>query len=136
MSRNKWLGIVLLATAAGLALDATACLPFVAGGKMKALAVASKARNPALPAVPTFGVPGVYSSSWYGLLAPAGTPREVIERVNAELNAVLKSAETRKRLADFGGEQGGGTPEEFGRFMAAETVRYADIVKASGAKVE
>jgi tripartite-type tricarboxylate transporter receptor subunit TctC len=120
-------------------LDTTACLPFVAGGKMKALAVASKARNPALPNVPTFdelGVPGVYSSSWYGLLAPAGTPREVIERLNAGLNAVLKSPETRKRLADFGGEQGGGTPEELGRFMAAETARYADIVKASGAKVE
>jgi tripartite-type tricarboxylate transporter receptor subunit TctC len=120
-------------------LDTTACLPFVAAGKMKALAVASKARNPALPNVPTFdeiGVAGVYSSSWYGLLAPVGTPREVIERVNAELNAVLKSPETRKRLADFGGEPGGGTPEEFGRFMAAETARYAGIVKASGAKVE
>ena len=120
-------------------LDTTACLPFVAGGKMKAFAVAAKARNPALPAVPTFdeiGVPGVYSSSWYGLLAPAGTPREIVERVNAELNAVLESPETRKRLADFGGEQGGGTPEEFGRFMASETARYADIVKASGAKVE
>jgi len=120
-------------------LDTTACLPFVAGGRMKALAVASKARNPALPNVPTFeeiGVTGVYSSSWYGLLAPAGTPKEAIERVNAELNAVLKSPETRKRLADFGGEQGGGTPEEFGRFMASETARYADIVKASGARVE
>jgi tripartite-type tricarboxylate transporter receptor subunit TctC len=120
-------------------LDTTACLPFVAGGKMKALAVASKARNPALPSVPTFdelGVPGVYSSSWYGLLAPAGTPPVVIARVNAELNAVLASPETRKRIADFGGEPGGGTPEEFGRFMAAETARYAGIVKASGAKVE
>jgi tripartite-type tricarboxylate transporter receptor subunit TctC len=56
--------------------------------------------------------------------------------VNAELNAVLASPETRKRIADFGGEPGGGTPEEFGRFMAAETARYAGIVKASGAKVE
>ena len=120
-------------------LDTTACLPFVAAGRMKALAVASKARNPALPEVPTFdelGVPGVYSSAWYGLLAPAGTPKEIVERVNRELNAVLQSAETRKRMVDFGGEQGGGTPEEFGKFMASETLRYADIVKASGAKVE
>ena len=120
-------------------LDTTACLPFVAGGKMKALAVASRQRNPALPNVPTFdelGVTGVYSSAWYGLLAPAGTPREVVERVNRELNAVLQSAETRKRMVDFGGEQGGGTPEDFGKFMASETLRYAAIVKASGAKVE
>jgi len=120
-------------------LDTTACLPFVAAGRMKALAVASRARNPALPDVPTFdelGVQGVYSSAWYGLLAPAGTPKEVVERVNRELNAVLQSAETRKRMVDFGGEQGGGTPEDFGKFMASETARYADIVKSSGAKVE
>ena len=104
---------------------------------MKAFAVASKARNPALPNVPTFdeiGVPGVYSSAWYGLMAPAGTPPEIVARLNAEANAVLKSPEVRRRIADFGGEPGGGTPSEFERFVASELQRYAAVVKASGAR--
>jgi tripartite-type tricarboxylate transporter receptor subunit TctC len=120
-------------------LDTTTCLPFVAAGKMRALAVASKKRNPALPNVPTFdevGLPGIYASSWYGLMAPAGTPRPIIDKLNAEANAVLKSPEFQKRMVDFGAEVGGGTPEEFAQFMASETRRYESIVKASGAKVE
>jgi len=129
----------LIAGHIAMMLDTTACLPFVAGGRMKALAVASKSRNPALPNVPTFdeiGVPGVYSSAWYGIMAPAGLPQEIVNRINTELNAVLKSPEVRKKIADFGGEPGGGTPAEFDRFVASELRRYADIVKASGAKVE
>ena len=77
-----------------LMLDTTTCLPFIAAGRMRALAVASKKRNPALPDVPTFdevGVPGVYASSWYGLMAPAGTPRPIIDKLNAEANQVLQS---------------------------------------------
>ena len=69
-------------------------------------------------------------------MAPAGTPREIVDKVNAEANAMLRTPEMRKRLAEFGGEPGGGTPEEFGQFIAAETVRYADVVKLSGAKME
>ena len=129
----------LIAGHIAMMLDTTACLPFVAGGRMKALAVASKSRNPALPNVPTFdeiGVPGVYSSAWYGLMAPAGLPQEIVNRINTELNVVLKMPEVRKKLVDFGAEQGGGTPAEFDRFVASELKRYADIVKASGAKVE
>ena len=120
-------------------LDTTACLPFVAAGKMKALAVASKSRNPALPNVPTFdelGIRNVYSSAWYGIMAPAGIPAEVVNRINSEVNALLKTPETRKRIIDFGGEPGGGTPAEFGRFIRSEIARYADVVKAAGAKVE
>jgi tripartite-type tricarboxylate transporter receptor subunit TctC len=129
----------LVAGHVSLMLDTTTCLPFIAGGKMRALAVASKKRNPALPNVPTFdevGLAGIYASSWYGLMAPAGTPRPVIDKLNAEANAVLKSPEFQKRMVDFGAEVGGGTPEEFGQFMASETRRYEGIVKASGAKVE
>ncbi len=120
-------------------LDTTACLPFVAAGKMKALAVASKARNPALPNVPTFdelGISGVYSSAWYGIMGPAGLPAEVVNRINGEVNALLRTPETRKRIADFGGEPGGGTPADFAKFIQSEIARYADVVKASGAKVE
>jgi tripartite-type tricarboxylate transporter receptor subunit TctC len=129
----------LIAGHIAMMLDTTACLPFIAGGRMKALAVASKARNPALPNVPTFdeiGIPGVHSSAWYGIMAPAGVPQEVVNRINAEVNALLKTAEVRKRIADFGGEPGGGTPAEFERFVASELRRYADVVKASGARVE
>ncbi|HEY2255800.1 MAG TPA: tripartite tricarboxylate transporter substrate binding protein [Variovorax sp.] len=122
-----------------LMLDTTTCLPFITGGKLRALAVASKKRNPALPDVPTFdeaGLPGVYASSWYGLSAPAGTPRAIIDKLNAEANLVLKSPQFQKRMLDFGAEIGGGTPEEFGEFMASETRRYAEIVRVSGAKIE
>ncbi len=122
-----------------LMLDTTTCLPFVASGKMRALAVASKKRNPALPGVPTFdevGLSGVYASSWYGLSAPAGTPKAIIAKLNAEANAVLKSPEFQKRMLAFGAEVGGGTPEEYGRFMASETKRYAEIVRISGVKLD
>jgi tripartite-type tricarboxylate transporter receptor subunit TctC len=129
----------LVAGHVSLMLDTTTCLPFIAGGKMRALAVASKKRNPALPNIPTFdevGLPGIYASSWYGLMAPAGTPPAIVDKLNAEANAVLKSPEIQKRMADFGAEVGGGTPQDFGNFIASEIKRYEAIVKASGAKVE
>jgi tripartite-type tricarboxylate transporter receptor subunit TctC len=122
-----------------LMLDTTTCLPFIASGRMRALAVASKKRNPALPDVPTFdevGLPGVYASSWYGLMAPAGTPRPVIDKLNAEANQVLQSADMKRRMAEFGAEIGGGTPEEFGQFIVAEIKRYESIVRLSGAKLD
>ena len=129
----------LVAGHISMMLDTTTCLPFIASGKMRALAVASKTRNPALPNVPTLdeaGIPGVYASSWYGLMAPAGTPRPIIDRLNAEANQVLQSPEIRKRMADFGAEVGGGTPEDFAQFIASEIKRYESIVRLSGAKVE
>ena len=128
----------LIAGQISLMLDTTTCLPYIASGKMRALAVASKKRNPALPDVPTFdevGLPGIYASSWYGLMAPAGTPRPIIDKLKAESNHVLKSEEIRKRMAEFGAEIGGGTPEDFGRFIRSEIERYESIVRLSGAKV-
>ena len=120
-----------------LLLDTTTCLPFIAAGKMKALAVASKQRNPALPHIPTFdelGIPGVYSGAWYGYMGPANMPRSVVMKLNAELNAVLATEDMKKRMAEFGAEIGGGTPEAFAQFVAAEIKRYEPIVKMSGAK--
>ena len=122
-----------------LVLDTTTCLPFIAAGKMKALAVASKQRNPALPNVPTFdeaGIAGVYSGAWYGYMGPANMPREVVMKLNTELNAVLKSDDMKKRMTEFGAEIGGGTPEEFGSSVAAEIKRYGPIVKTAGVKIE
>ena len=129
----------LVAGHISLMLDTTTCLPFIAAGKMRALAVASKKRNPALPNVPTFdelGIKGVHSSAWYGIMGPAGLPREVVTRINAEVNTILKTPDMIRRLAAFGGEPGGGSPEDFSKFIQNEIARYADIVKASGAKVE
>src|SRR5258706_4769960 len=84
----------LIAGHIAMMLDTTACLQFVAAGRMKALAVASKARNPALPNVPTFdelGITGVYSSAWYGIMGPAGVPPDIVARINTEVNAILKT---------------------------------------------
>jgi len=122
-----------------LLLDTTACLPHIAAGKMKALAVASRGRNPALPNVPTFdeaGVSGVYSGAWYGLMAPAGTPRDIVEKLNRELMAVLASPEVKKKMFDFGAEIGTGSADDFGKFMLSEIARYAEIVRLSGAKIQ
>ncbi len=129
----------LVAGHISLMLDTTTCLPFIAAGKLRALAVASKKRNPALPDVPTFdevGLNGVYASSWYGLMAPAGTPRPIIDKLNAEANKVLQSPELKRRMAEFGAEIGGGTPEEFGQFIVSEIKRYESIVRLSGAKLD
>ena len=122
-----------------LLLDTTACLPFIAAGKMKPLAVASKVRNPALPNVPTLdevGITGVYAGAWYGVMAPAGTPRAIVERLNRELNAVLAAPEMKKRMVEFGAEIGGGTPDDFANFIASEIKRYEEIVRISGAKLD
>jgi len=120
-------------------LDTTTCLPFIAAGKMRALAVASKARNPALPDVPTLdevGVPGVYASSWYGLMAPAGTPKDILDRLSKEMREILATPEMKKRMVEFGAEIGGGTPEDFASFIASEIKRYEEIVRISGAKLD
>jgi tripartite-type tricarboxylate transporter receptor subunit TctC len=129
----------LMAGEVAFLLDTTACLPFVAAGKMKALAVASRARNPALPNVPTFdevGIPGVYAGAWYGLMAPAGTPKDIIDRIARETVAVLETPEMKKRMVEFGAETPAVTGDAFQQFVLSEIRRYADVVKAAGAKVE
>ena len=129
----------LMAGHISLMLDTTACLPLVAGGKLRALAVTSKVRNPALPNVPTFeeaGVPNVISSVWYGLAAPAGTPREIVNRLNAEINSILQTPEMRKRMQDFGGEPGTGSADTFLQFFESELKRFGEVVRLSGAKAD
>ena len=121
-----------------LMLD-TGSLPNIKSGKLRALAVAAKTRVPALPDVPTFdelGIPGLYASAWYGISAPAGAPKEVIDRLNQEFNKALQTPEIKQRLIEFGAEIGGGTSDEFAAFARAEIDRYRDIVKLSGAKLD
>jgi tripartite-type tricarboxylate transporter receptor subunit TctC len=118
-------------------LDPPTCLPFVEAGRLRALAVAAPTRSSALPNVPTLdelGIRNVHTLTYYGVAAPAGTPKEIVDRLNAEINAILKSDETRARLTKLAAEPGSGSPEDFRRFMESELKRYGEIVRISGAK--
>jgi len=114
-------------------------LPQIKAGKLRALAVTSATRAPALPDVPTVaesGLPGFEASSWFGLLAPAGTPPALIAKINAEVLAWLASPEGKEKLASIGANPAGGSPEDFARHIQAETAKWAKVVKESGAKVD
>jgi len=114
-------------------------LPQIRGGKLRALAVTSAQRAPALPDVPTVaesGLPGFEASSWFGLLAPAGSPRDAILKVNGEVNRWLASPEAKEKLTSQGANAAGGSSEVFARHAATETAKWQQVVKASGAKVD
>ena len=114
-------------------------LPHIKGGKLKALGVASAGRSAALPDVPTFaeaGFPDFKVSVWWGVMGPAGMPKEIVNQLNREIVAGLSSPEMKGRLQTMSAQPIGGTPEQFAAFFAAETKRWAPIVKASGAKAD
>ncbi len=101
-------------------------------------ACAGRVRLAVLPKVPTFeerGVRGMLALAWYGIMAPAGTPRAIVERLNKETNAVLQSPGLRKQLIDFGAEIGSRSAEDFAAFALAEIKHYESIVAISGAKM-
>jgi tripartite-type tricarboxylate transporter receptor subunit TctC len=111
----------------------------VKAGKLRALAVTTRERSKLAPDLPTMaeaGVPGFDISTWFGLLAPAGTPPSVIAKWNADVTKVLSAPAMRQRLEAQGAEAAPDAPDEFARFIDAELVKYAKIVKASGAKVD
>ena len=114
-------------------------LPHVKTGKLRALAVAHARRSSLLPDLQTTaesGAPGVEASSWNGVLAPAGTPRDIIARLHAEISAVMKAPGVAERLASAGVEPMLTSPEEFAAYIESETARYAKVVNASGARVD
>jgi len=111
--------------------------PHVKGGKLRAIAVTGPVRSPLLPDVPTFkelGHSDLQFSAWFGLVAPAKTPPDVINKLNAEVNKALASGEGRKKLEDAGFRVVSSTPAEFGKYMADERERWAKLVKQSGFK--
>lgn len=114
-------------------------LPHVKGGRLRALAITSAQRSPLLPDVPTFaelGFPGFEVYSWFGLAAPAGTPRPVVERLNTELGKVLANPDVRQRLQDMGAIPLPGSAEQMRSLTVSEIKRWREVVKVSGAKVE
>ncbi len=112
----------------------------IRAGNLRAIAVTSAKTTTALPNVPTIaesgGLPGFDASSWFGLFAPAKTPREIVEKLNLEVRKALEDPELRARFADIGGEIRAYSPDEFRGFVQAELDKWAKVVKASGAKVD
>ena len=114
-------------------------LPHIKAGRLRALAITGSARDPALPEVPTVaeaGLPAFQVSFWSGLVAPAGTPPEVLATLNTALRQALASADARATLTRLGLEPSGSTPAEFSRFIEAEIVRWASVIQSSGAKLD
>lgn len=118
-------------------LNLPPALPHVRSGKLKALGVSTATRSSAVPDIPTIaeaGLPGYDAGTWYGLLAPAGTPGDIIARLNVELVKGLRSAEMKKRIAAEGGDVIGGTPDEFTAVIKRDIEKWTRVVAASGAK--
>ncbi|MGZ8204063.1 MAG: tripartite tricarboxylate transporter substrate binding protein [Burkholderiales bacterium] len=113
--------------------------PYVTSGRLRPIATTSPKRSPIFPEVITFveaGLPSVDSITINGLIAPAGTPRDLVVRLNALVTRVLKSRELEKRLPDLRAEAGSGTPEDFGRFIRTDVAKWQKVVKAAGIKVD
>ncbi len=113
--------------------------PHVRSGKVRALAVSGRERSPAFPQVPTMveaGVAGYEVTAWTGIIAPARTPRVVIDTLNRALNAVLVSPSFRERWSSLGDDTAGGTPEEFAERIRHDSALWADVVKRSGARID
>jgi tripartite-type tricarboxylate transporter receptor subunit TctC len=133
---------VMTATISGetqLAFDnLSSVVQHVADGRLRLLGVTSKERSFLKPDVPAIGeaLPGFEATSWTGFFAPAGTPREIVVRLSQETQRIVRLPDVAERLRGLGATSVGNTPEEFASFMAAETKKWAGVVKASGAKVE
>lgn len=114
-------------------------LSFIKAGKLRALAVTSSQRSATLPELPTLaesGLPGFEASSWFGVLAPAGTPKEIVDKINGAVAAWLATPEAKEKLLAQGAIAAGGPPDAFVKHIAAETTKWAKVVKESGAHVD
>jgi tripartite-type tricarboxylate transporter receptor subunit TctC len=113
--------------------------PHVKAGRVRALAVTGAQRAHSLPDVPTMieaGVPGYEVTAWSGIIAPAGLPRPILDRLNAVVNHTIVEPQTKERLEQLGSEGGGGTPEEFAALIRKDSAKWAEVIKKSGAKID
>lgn len=115
-----------------------AAIQNIRAGKIRGLAVTSKKRSDALPDVPAMAefVPGYEAESFHGISAPRGTPREIVEKLNREINAALADPKLKAQLAELGAQVFTGTPEDYGRYLRGEIERWAKVIEFSGAKAE
>jgi len=113
-------------------------VPHIKSGRIRALGVTSKNREPSMPAIPPVGdtVPGYEATAWFGIGMPRGVPKEAVDRINQEINRILADPKMRERLAELGGLPIPGTPEDFGKTIVAETEKWAKVVTTSGATAE
>jgi tripartite-type tricarboxylate transporter receptor subunit TctC len=117
----------------------SSALPYIKSGKLRALGVASLKRSAVLPDVPTIaeqGVPGFEAVSWYALMVPAGTPREIVDKLDAETVRLLAKPELKERLAALGMDAGGGKPQELAAAIQRETARWSDVIRKRNIKVD
>jgi len=113
--------------------------PHIEAGKLRAIAIGSTQRDPQFPNVPTMveaGFPDIEAVTWVGMFAPAGTPRPIVERLNAEINRIIKEPDIRAKLTQQGIAPVGGTPEEFGAYISAEIKRWTAVARANDIKME
>jgi tripartite-type tricarboxylate transporter receptor subunit TctC len=113
-------------------------LPHIRAGKLRALAVTTATRSEALPEVPTVAetLPGYEASAFFGMAVPKGTPPEIVDKLNKEVNAALADANIKARLADLGGVLIPGSPADFGKLVSDETEKWAKVIKAGGVALE
>jgi len=119
--------------------SANSISPYVKNGRVRGLAVSGAKRSMAFPELPTIaeaGVPGYEVTVWSGIIAPAGLPRPILERLNKATNAALESPEAKEKMAVLGSEGGGGTPEEFADLIRRDSARWAEVIRRSGAKID
>jgi tripartite-type tricarboxylate transporter receptor subunit TctC len=136
---EKTSGHNLLTGQIQMIFDAGPALPLIESGKIRALAVTSEWRNRNLPDVPTMiesGFPGFVTRYWNGVVAPAGTPDVIVNKLSAAINEGLKSPDMQASLAKIGLEPTIVSPQEFAALIAAETQKWATVVKATGIKVD
>jgi tripartite-type tricarboxylate transporter receptor subunit TctC len=113
--------------------------PHAKSGSVKALAVGSDHRSAAFPDLPTIaeaGVPGYEAGTWTGVIAPAGLPRPIVDKLNAAINKAIQSPNFKARFAQIGDEPAGGTPEDFAKVIAADSAKWKDVVERSGARIK
>lgn len=114
-------------------------VPYIKGGKLRAIAISGDKRLPALPSVPTFtesGLPGFYSKSWFGMLAPAGTAKDIVSVLSAEIGRAVAVADFRDKLIGLGMDPFVSTPEQFGAMIKSDIVKFGGIIKTANIRVE
>jgi tripartite-type tricarboxylate transporter receptor subunit TctC len=113
--------------------------PHAKAGRVRGLAVSGPRRSTALPELPTIaeaGVPGYEATTWTGIVAPAGVPKIIVVKLNAEINTAIATPSLREKFAAIGSEAAGGTPEQFGELIRKDSAKWGEVVKRSGAKVD